>query len=202
MRKFLAVAMGSMLAFVGFAGAANAGATVELIWASTGTDTIEDVAIGSEITADIVLTAGPEGVSSVGLSVDYSAAGSAGSVEFARSACLGGIPGSICFSDGIDTGSQLVGMSAGAFGAGLTDGNTVSVGTVTFLKIANPDGTFSFPVGVLVTGDDIFDSDGLNINDVSEFFPAQLINVPEPGAISMLAMGLGGMLLAGRGRRS
>jgi hypothetical protein len=28
------------------------------------------------------------------------------------------------------------------------------------------------------------------------------MNVPEPGAISLLIMGLGGMMLAGRGRRS
>ena len=32
MRKFIAVAMGSVVALVGFAGAANASATVDLIW--------------------------------------------------------------------------------------------------------------------------------------------------------------------------
>ena len=34
------------------------------------------------------------------------------------------------------------------------------------------------------------------------FNSAWLINVPEPGALSLLVMGVGGMLLAGRGRRS
>ena len=37
---FAAAAVGSAVALVGFAGAANASATIDLIWADTGTNTI------------------------------------------------------------------------------------------------------------------------------------------------------------------
>ena len=43
---------------------------------------------------------------------------------------------------------------------------------------------------------------GIVIDSTSTFNGATLINVPEPGALSLLVMGLSGMLLAGRGRRS
>jgi hypothetical protein len=192
-----------MLALVGFAGAANASATVNLLW-DNGTNTIEDVPDGSNITANIELVAGPNGISSAGISVDYAAAGAAGSVVVVSFACSSGGGLDFCFSNGIDSGSQINSMSIGTFGAGMPAGSSHVMGTVTFQKIANPDGTFEFPVGVLVVDDNIFDgqSPGQNISASSTYNPAFLVNVPEPGAISMLMMGLGGVLLAGRGRRS
>jgi len=201
MRKFLAVAMGSMLALVGFAGAANASATVDLLW-DNGTDTIENVDVGSLITATIVLTAGANGISSAGLSVDYSAAATAGAVMVDSYACTLNAPFQACFQDGVDTGSQIQNMTIGALFGGLGAGQTNAMGTVTFLKVANPDGTFAFPVGVLIPDDNMFDLNGASIAATSTYNPAFLVNVPEPGAIAMLAMGLGGVLLAGRGRRS
>ena len=205
MRKFIAVALGSVVVLVGFAGAASASATVDLIWRESGTDTVESVAIGSSITADVVLTAGANGISSAGLSIDYSDALAAGTTELISFFCTAdGAFFQFCLSNGVDSGSQINTMSIATFGAGLTAGNSVSMGNVTFQKIANPDGTFVFPVGVLVGTDGIFDgqSPGVDISALSTYNPAFLVNVPEPGAISMLAMGLGGMLLAGRGRRS
>jgi hypothetical protein len=203
MRKFLAVAMGSMLALVGFAGAANASATVDLLWGN-GADSITDVPVGSNITANVQLTAGPNGISSVSLSVDYSDAGAAGSVSVVAFSCIAGGGFDFCLSQGTDSGSQINSISAAAFGGGMAPGSSHVMGTVTFQKVANPDGDFVFPVGALVAADDIFDgqSPGVNITDTSTYNPAFLVNVPEPGAISMLVMGLGGMLLAGRGRRS
>jgi hypothetical protein len=201
MRKFFAVAVGSMVALVGFAGAANAGATVELLWLSTGTDTIESVAIGSEITLEVVITGGPEGVTTAGVSVDFADPLTAGSIEFVRTTCIANSPFQFCPGDPAVTESQVNSITVSGFSGALLDGETVQMGTVTFLKIANPDGTFTFPVGVLVGTDGIFDANLQAITD-NTFVPAFLVNVPEPGAISMLVMGLGGVLLAGRGRRS
>ena len=62
MQKFVAVAIGSVVALVGFAGAANASATIDLIWTATGTDTSPiDVQVSSNITLEVILTAGPGG---------------------------------------------------------------------------------------------------------------------------------------------
>ena len=97
MRKFLAVAMGSVVALVGLAGAANASATVDLIWidvsatnasgnplclrpqgiAGGGRDcpqlgaAISSVAVTDTITLAVILTAGSGGVLGAGVSVDF-----------------------------------------------------------------------------------------------------------------------------------
>jgi hypothetical protein len=203
MRKFFAVALGSVVALVGFAGAASASGTVDLIWRSSGTDTVTGVDTSSSITADVVLTAGDGGISSAGLSIDYSDALAAGSITLVSFVCTAdGTFFQFCLSNGVDSGSQINTMSVGTFGDGLTDGNSVSMGNVTFHKQANPDGTFVFPVGILVGTDGMFNSAGEDIGPDSIYNPAFLVNVPEPGAISMLVMGLSGVLLAGRGRRS
>ena len=69
-----AAAAGSVVALVGFAGAANASATIDLIWADTGTNQITNVNTSSAITLQVILTAGPNGSQGAVVSVDYSAA--------------------------------------------------------------------------------------------------------------------------------
>ena len=86
MRKFFAVAMGSVVALVGFAGAAGASATVDLIWIDTTVTaciddgrrdcpqlgaTISSVAVTDNITLAVILTAGPNGSMGAGVSVNY-----------------------------------------------------------------------------------------------------------------------------------
>ena len=93
MRKFFAVAMGSVVALMGFAGAANASATVDLIWLDvTNVDTAGNpiclepanrdcpelgvtltyMSVTDTITLGLIITAGPGGVVGAGVSVDYS----------------------------------------------------------------------------------------------------------------------------------
>ncbi len=204
MRRFFAVAMGSVVALVGFAGAANASATIDLIWAN-GSNTIEDVATSSLITLSVILTAGPAGSAGAGVSVDYSAVvGKLGVVAFASTAggplpiALGGEPN--------DTGSQIQNISSVAFppfvGVGIVEGQSHQLGTVTFHKDVLIAGTFELRSGVFGPTDDVLRLDGVVINDTTTFNSAMLINVPEPGALSMLMLGLAGLTLAGRGRRS
>ena len=84
-----AAAMGSVVALVGFAGAANASATVDLIWIdktdTACTDdgrrdcpqlgtTISSVAVTDNITLGVIITAGPLGILGAGVSVDYGGA--------------------------------------------------------------------------------------------------------------------------------
>ena len=85
MRKLIAAAAGSVVALVGFAGMAHSSATIDLIWQSTGSDTIADVNTSSEITFDAILTAGPNGVTDVGLTFDYSDGLAAGTIAWSGS---------------------------------------------------------------------------------------------------------------------
>jgi hypothetical protein len=236
MRKFFAVAMGSAVALLGFAGAANASATVDLVWidvttTNTAGKTICLLAkqrncpvIGSEIgvspstvlvsdsiTLGVIVTAGPNGLSGGGLSVDYSAAAGHSVTAFQAMVTtypLVSLP--LQLGSTTDTGTFIDNINAAASvllgnGIGLPSGGTAYLGTVTFHKDALVNGTFEIAVGTNGPGgtDGLLDNDPTDPQSIVPVFNnAWLINVPEPGALSLLVMGVGGMLLAGRGRRS
>jgi hypothetical protein len=172
------------VALAGFASMANASATVDLIWQSTGSDTIGDVTSvrsSSEITFEVVLTAGPNGVSSAGLTIDYSDGLAAGTTELVTFACIPGTALPICLHDGIDSGSQINTMTVVDLGIGLVANASQTIGTVTFRKVANPEGTFEFAIGVVDSRDGIFDGQypGIDIADTTTFNSAFLINALE-----------------------
>ena len=233
MRKFFAVAMGSVVALVGFAGAANASATVDLVWIDvTSLDTngnvicikptkrncpqlgslISNVAADDSITLAVIVTAGAGGLLGAGVDVDYTDALPKLSVtafqkmtttrpKFYLPTALGEA------NNDIEGWVQLINATAVIFtgtGIGLPPGVSAYLGTVTFHKDALINGTFDIHVGT--DGPDgasgVLSLDGTTISDITNFNGATLVNVPEPGALSLLVMGLGGMLLAGRGRRS
>ena len=56
---FATAAVSSAVALMGFAGAAQASATIDLIWADTGTNEIRSVAVSDSIQLNVILTAGP-----------------------------------------------------------------------------------------------------------------------------------------------
>jgi hypothetical protein len=262
MRKFFAVAMGSAVALLGFAGAANASATVELLWLDLSNvdtagvpiclkakkrncptlTTIGDlpttalfggpVAVSDNVTVGVIITAGSLGVQGAGVSVNFNDAipmlGLTGFQRLTTTACGQGaasvpcarLPGKLAeplnnFPGWITTinAAALPGV-----GLGLPAGETAYLGTVSFHKDQAVNGTFeiAFPVGSVDgalgdgKGPDGADGilaltsnpSGLDITGTTTFNSAWLINVPEPGALSLLVMGVGGMLLAGRGRRS
>jgi hypothetical protein len=107
------------------------------------------------------------------------------------------------------TGSRVENINSAAIifiglGTGLTAaGQSHQLGTVTFHKSVDVgNGTFEITSDANGPSDGVLDLDGNAITDTTLFNSAFLINVPEPGAVSLLVMGLGGVLLAGRGRRS
>lgn len=234
MRKFFVAAMGSVVALAGFAGAANASATLDLIWidvsvtASNGfgactadgarpcpndprsTDGVtlssSGLTTSDSITLAVVVTAGPKGVQGGGVSVDYSDALPKLSVGAFRS--LNTFPS---MPDGlgttIDTGSRVQNINSACCGPlrgiGLFPGNTAYLGTVRFNKDTLENGSFTISVDTNGPGNALLSLNPLGVgipNNTIAFNSAFLVNVPEPGALSLLVMGLGGMLLAGRGR--
>jgi hypothetical protein len=168
MRKFFVVAMGSVLALVGFAGAANASATVDLVWIDL-TDTactnpsrrdcpwlgigteITTVAVSDNITLLVVLTAGAAGVIGAGVSVDYSAALPTLSVStFRRFDTIPHLPTSLGSIS--DIPPFIDNINAGAFdflavGLGLPAGQSAYLGTVTFHMHTYVSGFFEIKVG-------------------------------------------------------
>jgi len=224
MRKFFAVALGSVVALAGFAGTANASATVDLIWLdlSAGTiclrpanrncprlgTTLSNLSVSDNITLLVLLTAGPNGSIGGSVSVDYTPTVPSYSVTGFRSflskpfltLALGTTSDIPPFIDQINAGAA---PPAGA-GVGLLNGQSAYLGTVSFKKDTVANGTFELKVGTNGPSglDGVADLNGTDISATTTYNSAYLLNVPEPGALSLLVMGVGGMLLAGRGRRS
>jgi hypothetical protein len=168
MRKLFAVTMGSVVALVGFAGAANASATVDLIWIDT-TDTacidddrrdcpqlgttLSSVLVSDNITLGVILTAGPGGIAFAGVGVDYGdALPTLDVTDFQRLSTTPYLPRG-GFEPNNDTEGWVVDINALggdwiSVGIGLPAGQTAYLGTVTFHKDAHSIGTFEIEVGI------------------------------------------------------
>jgi hypothetical protein len=222
--------MGSAVALMGFAGAANASATVDLVWidvsvtATNGAviclraakrncpqlgSTLIDPSVSDNITLAVILTAG--GNDSIGgsVSVDYSDAipklGVTGFQSMSTTIPMFYLP--LNLGSTFDAGGYIANVNAGAAppisqGIGLPAGVTAYLGTVSFHKDQLINGTSEIRPNTENAGDGVLDGAGTDISGTTTFNSAFVVNVPEPGALSLLVMGLGGMLLAGRGRRS
>jgi len=189
--------MGSVMALVGFAGAANASATVDLIWIDNadviggctkvarrdctrlGT-TNNSVAVSDNITLLVLLTAGPSGVLGAGVSVNYIEVPNFSVTNFRRfntkpflPSFLGTISNQPPYIDNVNAASS---PATGA-GLGLPAGGTAYLGTVTFHKDVLAGGAFEIRVGVNGPGgtDDVLDGAGSPISDTTTFNSAFLV---------------------------
>jgi hypothetical protein len=198
MRNFTIGLVSGLVALAGFAGSASASATVDLIWAATGTGTISGAqATSTNIVLNVVLTAGAANSLGASLSIDYSALGAAGSVvTFGSTLFTPPLPAGLAVAS--DTGSVILNINAGAFGPpGLLAGNSFLLGTVTFALTGTPGSFNIFPYIDGPTGDDVLDGGGGVISGTTTFNSATAV-VPEPGTLSLLGMGLGGLYVVGR----
>ena len=189
-RNFFAVAVSSVVALVGFAGAAHASATIDLIWAATGTNQIggitSPVSGSSSITLNVIVTAGPAGVVGAGVSVDYS-----GALSVIGYASTPGTPPNLLpsrFSLTTDTGSRIHNINAyallppiGNVGIGLPAGASAQLGTVTFHYGGSPAGTFEIRSDANGPTDGVLDLSGEDLTPTTTYNSA-FLTVPEPTA--------------------
>jgi hypothetical protein len=174
---------------VGFAGAANASATIDLIWADTGTNQISNVNVSSAITLQVILTAGPNGSAGAVVSVDYSGVLPQFTVLGYASTPGSALP--VSFGGEIDTGSRVEGIGSACLcpfvGFGLPAGQSHQLGTVTFHKgflvsdmFVILNGVFEIRSDANTPTDDVLDLAGSTIADTTTFNSAFLIDVPPP----------------------
>jgi hypothetical protein len=171
-----AAALGSGVALVGFADAADASATIDLIWADTGTNGIHNVNSSSAITLQVILTAGPNGSQGGIVSVDYGAASNALAVLGYANTPGGPLP--LSLGTIIDTGSRIENLNSVALppdvGSGLAAGQSHQLGTVTFHKNALASGVWEIRSDANSPADAVMDLDGNDITATTTFNSAFL----------------------------
>jgi hypothetical protein len=193
------------VALVGFAGAANASATVDLVWidvsvtATSGAviclrptkrdcpqlgTTLTSVAVTDNITLAVILTAGPGGSVGGALSVDYSDAipelGVIGFQSLTTAMPASYLP--LSLGTTFDSGTFVGNITAGAVpwfgqGIGLPVGQSAYLGTVSFHKDQLINGTSEIFPNADNAGDGILDGAGNYISGTSTFNSAFLVQV-------------------------
>jgi len=169
---------------VGTTGAASASATIDLIWADTGTNEISSVNTSSTITLRVILTAGPNGSQAGVVSVDYSdVVGTLAVDGFMSTPDWPALP--VDVTENTDTGTRITSLDSASLppvvGTGLSEGQSHQLGTVTFHKTATFGGVLEIRSDANGPTDGILDLAGNNITPMTTFNSAYLIDpIPEP----------------------
>ncbi len=230
MLKSFAITMVSVLTLLGFAGEADATATIDLIWldvSNVGTNgkpiclrplqrncpqlgtTLGNVAATDNITLGVIVTAGAGGVIGAGVSVDYSDALPAfGVIDFRSMITMSQNGWWLQQSVGttsdippfIDSINALTLTILNA-GIGVPAGQSAYLGTVSFHKDLILNGTFEISVGAFGPGG----TDGIGNLDHQIITSTTTFNsafvVPEPSALAALGSGIAALALLERRRR-
>lgn len=170
---------------------------VEIVFTESGSNAIV-AAPGDIVTAEVHVTAGAEGISSYGISIQFDS-----DLDFISATEL--LPAAFSFNlnagvDGSDesngaTPGHVLTFEAATFGTGAV-GATFLAGTISFRVVAPLSDGADIGAGLFNDGiDGVFDSSGYVVETV--FGSAEV--TPEPGTVLLLGAGLAA--LAGRRNR-
>lgn len=196
--------LASLLLSAVVAAPSAAAPVVEILFAN-GTSQLA-AAPGDPVTVRIVVTPGPEGVSSYGISLRFDdELDLAGAVEHLPAGFdLNLSPGFELLSE--SSGSSLGQVSsceAAALGAGAGPGSFVACELTFLATAALADDGADLVAGLFATGvDGIFSAAGADLAASAAFGSASLVPIPEPGVALLLATGLLALARTGGGARS
>jgi hypothetical protein len=169
-------------ALVGIAGVANASATIDLIWADTGTNQISSVSVSDNIQLNVILTAGPNGSLGADVGVDYSGVlGRLVVIDFMNTPSSA-LP--LTFAAPIDTGDRIERFNSAALppasGIGLAAGASAQLGTVTFHQVALIHGVLTIQSDANGPTAGVLDFGGNLITATTTFNSAYLVGSGDP----------------------
>jgi hypothetical protein len=206
--------VGGLIALVGLAGNANASATIDLIWQGSGTSSTSGLAVSDTIILDIIITTGALGSNGGSVSIDFTAALANLSVTGASNTLDGFWGLSVAGAPVVASPMVLhinAGSLCGVFGGCLGDPTlwgdppgpavtSMRIGTVTFNVDALTGGSVGILVGLFDPADGIGNGIGGNacLGGGGCTFNGGIAVVPEPGTLSLLSIGLGGLYVVGR----
>jgi len=170
MTVFATAALGSAVALLGFASLASASATIDLIWAETGTNVITTAILPPAATINVMLTAGAGGSRAAAVSVDYSSLVNQFAVIGFASTPGGPLP--VLLGPTINTGTRIENINSGAaptLGIGLAPGQSHQIGTVTFYSSARVGSSLTILSDTNGPSDGVLDLAGNDITSTTTF---------------------------------
>jgi len=182
-------------------GATTASASsVDVIWLGSGTATTT-VAANTSVTGNIVMTIGASDTALGGFGAGYELSGSYAGISVTGNTNVPPSGGAALATGPDDLAGLFENIVAAAyFGPAVAAGTSAILGTVTVNSGAGGGSITVGPFGAF--GDDILNPGPTSILSEFSFGAGNVVVVPEPTTASLLGLGLMGLTVAGRRRKS
>ena len=200
MRSFSIAMLSALVALVLGASTANA-SSVDIIWVGSGNSHTTVSSSSATVTGLIIITIGTADTAiggnpaSIELSADYTS--NLATIANLNTPPTGWLPLATGPDDGISHFENVVAMFNPFSGAVLAPGSSTTIGTISFHVGPGPGAVIVSASGV---GDDINTGGPVSVLGEFTFGAGTISHIPEPTALSLLALGLVGIAAVRRRR--